>query len=774
MRNTLTKKLTAFFISLPLVFTLLFFGYLPVRFDAVIYTGDIVGEGSCATYVSSPRESFAYLYRGDAYFGSELKTLRVRDLRYDIDEVTLYFFGVDEAKILSFDISLFGFTVTHVSGAGLTHPFTRTVREAVDSSEAPLVHAVLEKPDDGASVSLTGFAFIPIWFWIAYFVLVLLLTLLLALGVDHLTDRFPRLLPPLFSAAALLTVLILGCWFCGSLPYVNYTDFLLNWLLLYAAGLLLNALTLPWLGSVTVTLVTAFWYIANYFVISFRGKPIMPADLQAFGTAMEVIDGYSLNPSWQMVVSVAIILLYCAGIIAVYRTGKTGNASLSRKLLMRGCTALVAVLLFVGGILSPAFARVNTFAWDARVTESFHREGIVLSFLKNAFNSIVREPDGYSREAVRAYLADYSAESSSGIQPTNIIMVMNEAFSDLRTVGLDEHIDVMPFIDSLDENTIKGDLYVSIIGGGTCNTEFEALTGNTLAFLGIGTYPYTANVTKPMFSLASYFRDSGYVSESFHANKAVNWNRNMVYPFLGFDVFHDIRDLKAFAPVTYLHNLPADSGDYRYMESVKESYGNRPTFFFDVTMQNHSGYEHFLDVEEDATVREYGGELTQPICVYLSLIRASDDAVRQLVEHYRDSDEPTMIVFFGDHQPGMSSGSASGVYRSVQNNLDFYRTKFFIWTNYETPAVHDAKLSANYLPWLILERGGFPLPPFVQMLGEVYEKYPILSAQGVMDAEGNVYAAAAELADDPLIQKYRCVQYANLFDEIDGAWFTVS
>ena len=102
-----------------------------------------------------------------------------------------------------------------------------------------------------------------------------------------------------------------------------------------------------------------------------------------------------------------------------------------------------------------------------------------------------------------------------------------------------------------------------------------------------------------------------------------------------------------------------------------------------------------------------------------------------------------------------------------------YKSKFFIWTNYDTEEEHEVQVSVNYLPWLILERGNFRLPPYVQMLKELHEKYPIISSQGVMDADGNVYAGVAEIADDPLIQKYQYIQYANLFDDIDPAWVEV-
>ena len=133
-----------------------------------------------------------------------------------------------------------------------------------------------------------------------------------------------------------------------------------------------------------------------------------------------------------------------------------------------------------------------------------------------------------------------------------------------------------------------------------------------------------------------------------------------------------------------------------------------------------------------------------------------------------------MIIFFGDHQPGMSTTTQAGIYTTVTKNLDFFRTKFFIWSNYKTEALQDVSISANYLPWLILDQGNFPKPPYVQMLKEVHEKYPIISSQGVIDIDGNVFTGVAEVMDDPLIQKYLYIQYANLFDEIDPAWFEVN
>lgn len=773
MKKRFKRVFALLFVVLPLVFSMVFFGYLPPKFDIVLHTDNIVGEGICMTYLSS-RQPFSPFYQAGVYFGSILQKATVYNIHYDVKELSLTISDVSEADIESYDLVIMGRTVASYDLTGRVAPGEYDGLTVSVPEDGTGMHLVFDDPNVGAAISLaTHFA--PWWYWTAYALLVVGISALLALGLSFAIERFPAMLSPVLTASALTVTLLAGGYFCGSFPYIKYTDFLLNWLFLFAAALLINGLTLPWLGTVAVMIFTTGWYIANYYVIIFRNKPIMPADLKAIGTAAEVMGGYTFVISIKMILGVLAVAGFAIAVVSINRKRlKQARPTRKRALIRRGISIAAAALLMVLGVNTNTFKSLNSFAWDAVLLKSFHQEGMVLTYLKSALNSGIKKPEGYSRELVDGYLDDYPAEAAEGVRPTNIIMVMNEAFADLRTVGLDENIDVMPFIDSLDENVIEGSLYVSIFGGGTCNTEFEGLTGNTLAFLGTGAYPYTENVTAPLFSLAQYFGDAGYITEAFHANEAHNWNRNMVYPNLGFEAFHSIMDYaQALGDFPYLHGHPADMADYAYIEKTEAEHAGQPTFLFNVTMQNHSGYERWEDVEKAASVEEFGSEYYPDTQVYLSLVKASDDAVKQLVETYRDSDEPTMIIFFGDHQPGLPAIAQREFYRNVDSYLDWYKSKFFIWTNYGTETAHDVEISANYLPWLILERGHFPLPPYVQMLREVHEQYPVISAMGVIDAEGNEYGSVNELPDDPLIQKYRNIQYANMFDAIDEAWFQV-
>ena len=777
IKQRIKKTLITFPVVLPIIIVLVFFGYFRVNYDIVLRTDNVKGEGICQTYVC-PVQGFATFYKLEFYFGSKLKKATINGYHYDVDHIVFTVSDVSQFDIVGLDSYIKGIHLGHFGSKDiLQNGETVEGPTATLSSRNGVLHVEVNDPAVGTTVTI-GQPFIPMWFWIIYFTGILLISLLSSLIISLIFDKIPVLIFPVVSASCIIVTLLAGCFFCGSLPYVTYVNFLLNWLFLFAASLLINGLTIPWLGTVLTMVFTTFWYIANYFVIILRGKPIMPADLKATGTAAEVMGGYSFAPSWQMIIGIAVVAAYAVMAVIVWQKNRPEEKqSMKKRLVFRGIMVAAAVLLFFIGINTSTFKNLNSFAWDGVLMKSFHEEGMVLTFLKSAYNSGVEKPEGYSREKVERYLEEYKEssleEDGDPIHPVNIIMVMNEAFTDLRTVGLNEKINVMPFIDSLDKNTEEGSLYVSVFGGGTCNTEFEALTGNSLAFLGAGAYPYTENVTESMFSLAAYFKKKNYITEAFHANNANNWNRNMVYPFLGFDAFHSIEDYESSGNLTYLHDQPADISDYDYMGAVEKKYSGSNRFLFNVTMQNHSPYDRWLDVKKDKSVEQYGLELYVDSQIYLSLIKASDDEVSQLVKTYENSDEPTMIIFFGDHQPGLPETAIQEIYTSVYSNLDLYKSKFFIWTNYDTKAKHDEHVSANYMPLLVLDRGNFQLPPYVQMLKEVHEKYPIISSQGVMDSDGNVYTGVAELADDPLIQKYQYVQYANLFDEIDPAWFEV-
>ncbi|WP_196804217.1 LTA synthase family protein [Butyrivibrio sp. FCS006] len=769
----------SFLIVLPLFFILFFFGYFNPEYDIKLYIGNVVGDGEVRMNLSAPR-AYDYYYDLYAPLNSKTETVIVDNVHYDVEAFAFIFSSVSEMDLLRYEVRWLGFLVAQIDFKNILPPgdYERVIFSP--SGDGQGVHALIKNPESDFTLKVR-INYVPLWMWAVYWISMIIVTILLSVGLGIVLDHVHVIYFPLASLSAITATILAGIFFCRSFADAEYISLLLNIFLLFGITVILWAISTPLIGTFIAMVGALLYYIANYFIILFRGRPVMPADFAAINTAKEVAGGYTLVPSWQMILGVVVCIIYLVWLIFINKTICRHDSKLSLKnnIIRRAIAfATGAAIVFIC-ISNSFFAHINSSAWDNMALLNFHKNGMLLTFFKYAKYSNVDTPEGYNREIVNSYLDTYrnSPEENneeSGIQPTNIIMVMNEAFSDLRTSGMDDRIDVMPFIDSLQENTLEGKLYVSVIGGGTCNTEFEALTGNSLSFLGVGAYPYSQHVNNKLFSLASYFESIGYISNAFHANEAKNWNRDKVYPLLGFEKFYALDDYPETDEDDYLHGYLSDKTNYLFLEDIIEQNSGKERFSFNVTMQNHSGYDSWDNIDQDESVMDYGAELARDAQVYLSLIKASDDAVKQLVEKYKDSDEPTMIIFFGDHQPALSYDAGVEIYGDELTPISLQNTKFFIWTNYESDMEHGTSISANFLPLLVLERGNFTLPPYIKMLKDVHEKYPIITSAVIMDDEGNSYSNISEILDDPLIRMYQYVQYANLFDEIDPAWFEIS
>ncbi len=223
---------------------------------------------------------------------------------------------------------------------------------------------------------------------------------------------------------------------------------------------------------------------------------------------------------------------------------------------------------------------------------------------------------------------------------------MNESFADLSVIDkFSTNIEYMPFFKSLKENTVKGNLHVSIFGATTPNTEWEFLTSNSMAFVPYRTVPYQQYIFRPSYSLASILKDYNYSTSAIHCYYPQGYNRSVVYPLLGFETFKHIYSLN---DLNYIREYPDDLSTYKNIIEIFENKSeNEKMFNFTLTMQNHGSY---TDESFPSTVVVGNGEYPR-LNQYLSLIKISDDSFKYLVDYFSNVEEPTIIVMFGDHQP---------------------------------------------------------------------------------------------------------------------------
>ena len=502
----------------------------------------------------------------------------------------------------------------------------------------------------------------------------------------------------------------------------------------------------------------------NYFVYLFRGNEFTFSDIRSIGTGLSVAGNYKLQLNDRGVYVIFLAALFIAFV-------RKWHVQFRRKTAMRVLSVLGIALCSVV-IVGNAY-NVNTETWEQKGT---YRNGYLLNFVLGIRDSFVAAPKGYSEDAVKELEdtyqnndRDYSKVNTDVKNPT-IIAIMNESFSDLSVLGeLQTNLPLTPFIDSLKENTTKGYALSSVFGAKTPNSEWEFMSGNSMAFLPAGSVVYQQYISDTPTTIVSNLKDNGYTCVAMHPYYATGWSRNQVYPHIGFDEMHFIED---FDQTKILREYITDQELYdKIIDRYESRKNNEKLFFMGITMQNHGGYtQSYPNFPEN--YYKVGRSYTDAN-QYLSLVHESDEAVKNLIEYFSNVDDPVEIVFFGDHQPSLNSNfypilNGKGLTGLTEDELErLYTVPFFIWTNYDTPEETIDITSLNYLSTLALERAGIALPAYNQFLADMQEVVPAINARGYYSRSKGCYLHIedAEGEEKEWIDRYHILQYNSMFDK---------
>ncbi len=558
-----------------------------------------------------------------------------------------------------------------------------------------------------------------------------------------------------------------GCDYLHLRRYV----LILNFAAYYLMEAIVLALTLNIRIAVIAGMLLMFVFSAgNIYIVEFRQIPLYLTDLADIKTAGDVAGSYTLGLS-KGIFLLLVFLVFT--IILMHRIWPFGRKYIEKKRAIWRCVLIpVAVAGTVFSmwyiIRSPYPKKHGVSISTYRPIKSYRKHGGMLTFLRSGNYLFVDVPEGYSADVMAELEEAYPSDSASAVSTAdvpNIIVIMDEAFSDLQNVGTFEtNEDVMPFIHSMEENTIKGETYVSVFGGHTANSEYEFLTGNTCSFFAVGT-PYVLYIKQDLPNITSYLQDLGTgTSLAMHPNTAANYNRQSVYSSLGFD------DFLAIDSFTDAERVRTHVSDYADFQKIIEEYeasqasSDAPFFMFNVTMQNHSPYTlEETNLPKDITITSEGVADQEQAEQYLNLLHLTDQRVQELVEYFEQQDDPTMIVFFGDHEPGLSNAFYNSILDKKKNKMnneeqmELYKTPFFIWANFPIEAEQNVKTSLNYLALQVKEAAGLPLTGYDKFLQQLKEKLPVLTANGTFDAEGNYYTTTSK--DSPAAEEVKLYEY---------------
>ena len=440
------------------------------------------------------------------------------------------------------------------------------------------------------SISLTTCLF----FHFSVFAGILLFSIFTSVGI------FKLIVPPKYNkyiggfillCSATINVVLMQLIMNESLLSIGVTKIILNiisvLLVLLSIFVVVSNVQLTCCAGTFLFLLFA---IVNNCVNSYRGVELTVLDLVSIRTAINVIESYTfeLTPTtaYGVLLGIWTIFTFYACPTIIFRGIKT------RVLTLASIVITTWILLIGSSEFHAAQAQY--------IRGGSELNGCFLNFVLSGKEAVFTKPTNYDLRTIADLEKEYASVSLSESKKPTIIVIMDESFADLSVLGskINTNMSVTPFLDSMYENTIKGYALTSIFGGNTPNSEFEFLTGNSMAFLPKSAIPYQQYISQEKSSILSDLKEYDYTCEVTHPFDSTGWMRPKVYSLLQFDQVTFIED---YPQKNLLRDFVSDQEMFEYIVQKYEERNPKNGFFlFGVTMQNHGGYAYKGDNYKDS------------------------------------------------------------------------------------------------------------------------------------------------------------------------------
>ena len=447
-------------------------------------------------------------------------------------------------------------------------------------------------------------------------------------------------------------------------------------------------------------IIGAIWVIlgiANGYILLKRVTPFNAQDLKIAGDGIALINNYC-NGFEVVVIAVGAVALLI-WLISMWRRGGQYAGKIHH------IAALIGII--VCGVL---YTFVTNIAIDKRVVSTYFGNiafayedyGLPYCFSASLFNTGISEPNGYTKKAMAKIDKDgelnQTATSRSSDELPNIIVVQLESYFDVANAEFfTTSEDACPNLHNLYQNYSNGYFKVPSVGAGTANTEFEVLTGMNLRYFGPGEYPYkTYSKKHPTESAATALASLGYGTHALHDNTGNFYSRANVFNNMGFDTFTS-KEFMNVLQTTENGWAKDEILTQHIMEAMDTT--KQEDFVFTVSVQGHGNYPE-TQVIENPKIKVEGIEdeaLKNKWEYYVNQVYEMDQFVGDLIKAVEERNEPSVVVFYGDHLPTM------GLKAEDLKSRYLYNTNYVIWDNIGLQK-HDKNIPAYQLLSEVLNR----------------------------------------------------------------------
>ncbi|MBR5520061.1 MAG: sulfatase-like hydrolase/transferase [Clostridia bacterium] len=527
-----------------------------------------------------------------------------------------------------------------------------------------------------------------------------------------------------------------------------------------------------WIGFLSGGSFCLMYSFTDFWMLSARNDPLFAEDVLLIQEAAQISDGY-LIITWQIVLAVCLVALGTFIFFLFFR-GTLPHFSL-RIALPLTCVAIGA-LLYVGPYTSENVYK-SFSVWSPLNqwfdTNRYISRGGIYPFIYSIPSAFPQEPEGYDADASIAMLQEYATDAIPADKQVNVIVVQLEAFADLSKDS-DRFIrDAYADYHRLQEESYCGKLVTTVFSGGTIQTERRILTG-------FSTLP---SFRRTSWSYARYFAEQGYVTQGAHAGYEAFYNRVNVNKNLGLDAYYFIEN--HFSDI--VQGIPKDNVFLPEVARLclEDIHAGNKVFSFNVTYQNHGPYKTVMAKTSNEYVAADAFSATDYAILnnYLTNVEDTGRQVAAMVDMFRNETEPVVLVFYGDHKPGLGSSgdtyNALGVDisgKTVESFTNYYGTEYMIWANDAAKETLGNEfvgvgptVSPNYLMNVLFDLCGWEGPSFLKMTDEIMESLPILAVNDRVIRNGALTTVSdLNQADKELLNKLYQTQY-YLSQDSDGS-----
>ena len=430
-----------------------------------------------------------------------------------------------------------------------------------------------------------------------------------------------------------------------------------------------------------VTFMSLVWIIGgtvNGVILTQRITPFTINDFDVVQTGLGVLPNYFSNTELYAMAG-GIIATVVILVIVFCKAPKVEKRSLWKGALITAICVAAALGGTEAALRQGELSNVFNNLGDA-----YQKYGFAYCFGSTWLNRGVTRPSNYSQERMLGVLDNIEEErdwdSEAPNRLPNIVYVQLESFMDPQYIKwLECSEDPLPNWRRIKRRGSDGFLTVPVVGAGTSNTEMEILTGMRIRFFGPGEYPFETILKKTTVETTAYsLKELGYATHALHNHRGVFYGRNEIYANLGFD---DFTSLEYMLNVTKTpKNWARDEVLTDEIMTALQSTEGRD-YVYTVSVQGHGKYptkkvydEPEIQIQSnDPTVSQ---ERLNQFEYYVQQVHEMDQFIGELTDALSRWDEPTVVVFYGDHLPNLD------IEKNELTNRDLFQTEYVVWSNF--------------------------------------------------------------------------------------------